>query len=423
MSETGGERQSAAARRRRRRRRGGSGAGRDATAAAQSAAAQSAVAQSAAAQSAGSTSQGPQSGGLQSQGPDGGRTKSGGGGTTKSTTGAGRTKSGGTKNGNGARRVAASSAAASSNSRSSKRSPGRDLGTGGRPARTTAQVPRHARPRPVAAGSGYPGAHELADAQNEERRRANTRRLRLIAALAGATPAIVLGVVVGLAAGPIAGAVVAVAAFVVVTLLVTTRSMALALRLVGGVPVGQGVLPALANQVEGLCATLGVAQPELRLLDEPVANACALAGRGRAVLVVTTGLLERLGLIEMEGVVAHELVHLRRRDASVSSVAVATAGVVAWVTGRDSLVHLAVGRGREFGADQAAALAVRYPPGLHDALESLGGRPSGPGSPFSGRRWAATRWIWTDPDLGASERAPLGEIDATAVRVEALAEL
>ncbi len=275
--------------------------------------------------------------------------------------------------------------------------------------------------------AGYPGAHELADTQNEERRRRNILRLRVIATLAGATPAVVLGVVVGFAAGPVVGAAVAVCVFLVVTLLVAARSLAFALRLVGGVPVVEGALPALVNQVEGLCATLGVAQPDLRLLDEPVANACALAGGGgRAVLVVTTGLLDRLGLIEMEGVLAHELVHVRRREASVSAVAIATAGVVAWATGRDGLVHLAVGRGREFGADQAAVLAVRYPPGLHDALASLGGRPSGPGSPgspFSGRRWAATRWIWTDPDLGASERAPLGELDATAVRLEALAEL
>jgi Zn-dependent protease with chaperone function len=138
---------------------------------------------------------------------------------------------------------------------------------------------------------------------------------------------------------------------------------------------------------------------------------------------VTSGLLERLGLIEMEGVVAHELVHVRRRDAAVSAVAIATAGVVAWATGRDGLVHLAVGRGREFGADQAAAVAVRYPLGLRDALASMGGRPSGRESPFSGRRWAVTRWIWIDPMVGAAEQAPLGELDATDVRVDALAEL
>jgi heat shock protein HtpX len=301
----------------------------------------------------------------------------------------------------------------------------RETGSGGWASARSGDAARRVQPEASSAvtADAQRGAHELADAQNEERRHANGRRLRALVLTAAVTPAIVLGVVVGVAVGVVAGAVVAAAVFFALVLCVSASSMAFALRLVGGTPVAEGALPALANQVEGLCATLGVAQPELRLVREPVANACALAGRGgRSVLVVTTGLLERLGLIEMEGVVAHELVHLRRRDAAVSSVAVATAGVVAWVTGRDGVVHLAVGRGREYGADQAAALAVRYPPGLHDALASMGGRPSGAESPFTGRRWAATRWIWIDPMVGAAERAPIGEIDATAVRMDALAE-
>lgn len=286
-----------------------------------------------------------------------------------------------------------------------------------------ARAPRSTQPaaRPVV--DAQLGAHELADAQTEERRRANLLRLRALILAAAAVPAVVLGVVIGVAAGIVAGVIVAVVVLFASAFLVSAGSLALALRLVGGAPVADGVQPALANQVEGLCATIGVAQPELRLVDDPVANACTLSGRGdRSVLVVTSGLLTRLGLIEMEGVVAHELVHLKRRDTAVSSVALATAGLVAWATGRDDLVHLAVGRGREYGADQAAALAVRYPPGLRDALASMGGRPTGQGSPFTGRRWDATRWIWIDPMVGEAEQAPTGELDATAVRLDALAE-
>ena len=294
---------------------------------------------------------------------------------------------------------------------------------------------------PPSPAGGLRSAHELVDALHEERRRANGLRSRVLAAAAGVPPAVVVGVVVAVVAGIVPGAVSAALAFVVLLLAVPAGSVAFALRMVGGAPVPQGALRALENQVEGLCATLGVAQPELWLVDDPVANACALAGRrGRSVLVVTSGLLSRMGLIEMEGVVAHELVHLKRRDAAVSSVAVATAGVVAWVTGRDALVHLAVGRGREYATDQAAVLAVRYPPGLHDALASMGGQPSTGGqpskggqpstggqpsagaSPFRGRRWAATRWIWIDPMPGAHEQAPVGELDATKTRVDALAE-
>jgi heat shock protein HtpX len=266
-------------------------------------------------------------------------------------------------------------------------------------------------------------AHELVDAKNEERRRANGVRLRVLAAGAATLPAAAFGALVGLFAGVPAGAVVAVAVFVGLAYGISAASLWLAVRLVGGGPVPPGALPALENQVEGLCSTLGVAQPKLWLVEDAVANACALAGRrGRSLLVVTSGLLSRLGLIEMEGVVAHELVHLKRRDASVSSLAVATAGVVAWVIGRDALLHLAVGRGREYETDQSAALAVRYPRGLHDALASMGGEPTGRRSPFRGRRWAATRWIWIDPMLGAPERTPVGELDATTVRADALAQ-
>jgi heat shock protein HtpX len=233
-----------------------------------------------------------------------------------------------------------------------------------------------------------------------------------------------LGVVLGFALGPVAGVVVAAVVAVAVALFLFRRARVIALAVIGGRRLPVGTLPALVNQVEGLSATIGVARPVLWLVDDPVPNACAFAGRtGAAVLVVTSGLVDRLGLIEMEGVLAHELVHVKRHDAVVSAVAVATAGVVARLTGHDGLVHWAVGRGREYGADRAAALAVRYPPGLHDALAaiSLGPRPGGD-SVFTGRRWAATRWVWIDPMVGAPERTPVGELDATDVRVAALAE-
>ena len=370
MSEAGEERERAAARRRKRRRRGGSGAGR-------------------AAQAKASTSRAVPS-----------STRSGAGQSPR------RRES--------PERPVEQAAEQAAERAAERAAPGGPVASQGPPG---AAVPLGPSARTQLA------AHELADAQNEDRRRANVVRLRVLVVAGAALPALVLGVVAGVVASVVVGVVVAAVVFVVLALVASAGSIALALRLVGGTPVHEDTMPALVNQVEGLCATIGVVQPELRLVDDAVANACALAGRGgRSVLVVTSGLLARLGLIEMEGVVAHELVHLKRRDAAVSSVAVATAGVVAWATGRDGLVHLAVGRGREYGADQAAVLAVRYPPGLHDALLSMGGRPSGAASPFTGRRWAATRWIWIDPMVGAAEPGPAGELDATVVRVAALAE-
>jgi Zn-dependent protease with chaperone function len=254
--------------------------------------------------------------------------------------------------------------------------------------------------------------------------RANRRRVQFLCTGAAVVPALVLGVVVGVLAGPVAGVVVAVVAGVAVATFLVRRSVSVALAIIGGRPVADEDHLALVNLVEGLCATVGVARPDLWLVEDAVPNACTLAGHGgRAVLVVTTGLIDRLGLIEMEGVVAHELAHVKRHDAIVSAVSIATAGVVARATGHDQLVHRAVGRGREYAADRAAVLAVRYPPGLHDALASFAGGPRpGATSGFTGRRWAATRWVWIDPMVGCEEAAPVGELDATTVRRAALDE-
>ncbi|MGH8980990.1 MAG: M48 family metalloprotease, partial [Acidimicrobiales bacterium] len=272
-----------------------------------------------------------------------------------------------------------------------------------------------------------------ADRRNEARVRSNRRRASVLVGTSAAVPAIVLGVVLGLAVGIVVGTVAAVVVFAVVAAVVVREALRISLALVGGRPASDAELPALANQVDGLSATVGVRRPRLWVVDAAVPNACALSGRrdARSVLVVTTGLLGLLGIIELEGVIAHELVHMKREDAAVSAVAVATAGLAAAAFAGDGLVHRALGHGREYEADQAAVLAVRYPPGLHDALVAFGteprharSEPTREGSPFRGRRWAATRWIWIDPMAGLAgvERSPAGELDATDVRAEALAQ-
>ncbi|MGH9107939.1 MAG: M48 family metalloprotease [Acidimicrobiales bacterium] len=257
---------------------------------------------------------------------------------------------------------------------------------------------------------------------------ANRRRFLLLSGTGGALPGLVAGIVVGLVVGPVAGVVAGVVVLVAVAGALARRAVPAALRVIGGGPVSEGDFPSLANLVDGLCATFGVHQPQLWLVDDPVPNACALGARsGHGVLVVTSGLVERMGLIEMEGVVAHELAHLRRHDAAVSAMAVATAGRLARLTGGDRLVHAAVGHGREYAADRVAALGVRYPPGLRDALAACAAGPAPTaGSVFTGRRWAATRWLWIDPMAGepppAGTGALDGRIDATTVRRDALAE-
>lgn len=261
------------------------------------------------------------------------------------------------------------------------------------------------------------GAREIA---------ANRRRAVLLSAVDGLALGLVLGVVLGVLAGAVVGAVVAVVAVVVVTVLVRRVATPLTARLLGARPVDADDVPRLANLVEGLCASFGLRPPALLLVEDPVPNACALGGRpDAAALVVTSGLLDRLGLIEMEGVVAHELAHVKRHDTAVSVVAVAVLAPLAWLTGSDGWLHRAVGRGREYRADQLGTALVRYPPGLHDALavfESSPGPSADGGSVFAGRRAAMTRWLWIDPSVGRRHAGTQGELDATRVRIDALAE-
>jgi len=249
-------------------------------------------------------------------------------------------------------------------------------------------------------------------------------RARLMGSAAGLLPGVALGVIFGLLVGLVAGVVAGVVTAVAVAVVVSMWATELCVRLIGGRSVQEDEEPALANLVDGLCATFGVPRPRLWLVDDPVPNACSLGRRpSRASLVITTGLLDRLGLIETEGVVAHELAHIKRHDTAVSETAVVFLYPFARMTGSDRLLHSALGRGREYRADEVAAATVRYPPGLRDALLAMEDGPGPrPGSVFTGRRWAATRWLWIDPMVGDRDASLEDALDNTAVRSVALGE-
>ena len=109
---------------------------------------------------------------------------------------------------------------------------------------------------------------------------------------------------------------------------------------------------------------------------------------------------------------AHELVHIKRNDTVLSAVAVVVALPWALVRGTPAAigtVHDLVGRGREFSADQRAALIVRYPTGIGSALEAMVAAGSG------GFRLAAGPWSGGRPDPVAVGR-PHGRRRARASR-------
>lgn len=160
---------------------------------------------------------------------------------------------------------------------------------------------------------------------------------------------------------------------------------------------------------ENLAITAGLPMPKLFVIPDPAPNAFA-TGRDEkhAVVCATTGLLSMMTRPELEGVIAHELSHVKNRDMLVMTIAVVLAGFVAiisdiflrmsyWGGGsRDdnnkggalfavlavvavilapiaaTLIKLAVSRRREYLADASGALLTRYPEGLASALRKLG---------------------------------------------------
>lgn len=163
---------------------------------------------------------------------------------------------------------------------------------------------------------------------------------------------------------------------------------------------------------ENLAITAGLPMPSLYVIDDQSPNAFA-TGRDQkhAVVCVTTGLLSMMTRPELEGVIAHELSHIKNRDILLMTVAVVLAGFLAIAAdiflrmtffggGRDreggnqftiilaivgiilapfaaQLIKLAISRKREFLADASGVLLTRYPDGLASALQKIGnyGKP------------------------------------------------
>jgi heat shock protein HtpX len=181
----------------------------------------------------------------------------------------------------------------------------------------------------------------------------------------------------------------------------------------------------LENVVDGLCVAAGLPAPELVVLDDDAPNAIVLGKRPeRAVLFCTTGLLALLDRIELEGLIAHELAHLKRGDAADASWATIASGLVAGCSDSASrLVQWLIRPARESFADLGGVSLTRYPPGLLTALQKLREAPTNCPADLSitvarltGPLWCAT--------LAPRRRHPetAGELDLEE-RIGQLAEL
>jgi len=204
----------------------------------------------------------------------------------------------------------------------------------------------------------------------------------------------------------------------------------LLLRSLGVTEVDEDDQARVFNQVEGLCATLGLVVPRVCVVDDAALGALVLGRRRRlAVMVVTTGLAQSLDPVQLEAVLAHELVHVRRGEVVPATMAAAVAlPFTAVLPGAPELVHRLSGRGREFLADQQAVRVTRYPPGLRQALALMVDGPvPAPASPLAGRGSSSVmRWLWTvrSTALGSPDgaRGEPGELDEPVVRIAALDE-
>ena len=237
---------------------------------------------------------------------------------------------------------------------------------------------------------------------------ANKRRVTVLVVGEVVVVSVVLGVPAALLLGWWALVVVVVLA-VAAAVLASRQATLLAIRRSGGEPADPLRHARLHNLTEGLCGAAGVPKPALYVLadDGPNALACGRSPRTAAV-VVTQGLLDQLSRIELEGVLAHELSHIKSFDILPATVAVVLAAPLG-----PRLVGWVVRPGREALADAQGVSITRYPPGLLAALEkidvaSVVMRPRS--------RTIAHLWL-VPPETGPAQRPSLDE------RIEALKEL
>jgi heat shock protein HtpX len=171
----------------------------------------------------------------------------------------------------------------------------------------------------------------------------------------------------------------------------------LALAMNGARPVTREQLPRVYQVVERLIQKAGIPMPKIYVIPTDSPNAFA-TGRNpsHAAVAVTQGILQLLDDEELEGVLAHELGHVRNRDILISSVAATLAGAITmmarfefWFGGRDDrdrggglltlilapiaamLIQLAVSRAREYEADATGAHFTHNPYALARALQKL----------------------------------------------------
>ncbi|HEY5549771.1 MAG TPA: M48 family metallopeptidase [Candidatus Saccharimonadales bacterium] len=210
--------------------------------------------------------------------------------------------------------------------------------------------------------------------------------------------------------------------------------------------------PRLWRTVENLAITEGMSMPKVYIMDDPALNAFATGRKpDKAAVCATTGLLKALDDNELEGVMAHELGHIKNYDMRVNTIAFALVGIISMIAdffwhitifgGRDgnrnqlfavlaivavilapvaaTLLQLAISRRREYLADATGALTTRYPEGLAGALEKIGKQ----GSKTRIQNTATAHMFFANPLSGKTLATLFSTHPPVEARIKALREM
>ena len=210
--------------------------------------------------------------------------------------------------------------------------------------------------------------------------------------------------------------------------------------------------PRLWRTVENLSITEGLPMPKVYIMDDPALNAFATGRKpDKSAVCTTTGLLKTLDDNELEGVIAHELGHIKNYDMRVNTIAFALVGIISMIAdffwritlfgGRDNnrnqifyalaivavilapiaaiLLQLAISRRREYLADATGALTTRYPEGLASALEKIGKY----GSKTRIQNTATAHMFFANPLRGKTLAGLFSTHPPVEARIQALREM
>ncbi|RLE37832.1 zinc metalloprotease HtpX [Candidatus Woesearchaeota archaeon] len=220
---------------------------------------------------------------------------------------------------------------------------------------------------------------------------------------------VALGIAVSFVMGSFIGLIIAIFIGIIYSLIGYSKGKDIVLKVSGAHKADPVKDAYLINTIEGLALAAGVPTPEAYIIEDPNPNAFATGKDPKdSAIAVTRGLIHLMNRAELEGVIAHEMSHIKNYDIKFMTLTAVLVGMIAIIAhfalrmmffggiggrGRGkggnpilliigvifivlapifaTLVQLAISRKREYLADASGALLTRYPPGLANALEKL----------------------------------------------------